>query len=55
MTREDGTTVCSAEFVIGLFDLNARKLVKPTPEWLRAVGVEDPTGREHAMPRLESG
>jgi thioesterase-3 len=40
MTRADGTTACTAEFVIGLFDLKARKLVKPTPEWLRAVGIE---------------
>lgn len=30
---------CEAEFVIGLFSLNERKLVLPTPEWLRAIGL----------------
>ena len=30
---------CTAEFIIGLFDLNSRKLVSPTPEWIRAVGL----------------
>jgi len=30
---------CVAEFTIALFDLKARKLVAPTPEWLRALGV----------------
>lgn len=39
MLGADGKISCSAEFVIGLFDLNARKLVKPTPEWLRAIGM----------------
>lgn len=34
-----GEEICStAELVMGLFDLKARKLVLPTPEWLRAVG-----------------
>ena len=32
---------CEAEFTIGLFDLNMRKLVLPTPDWLYAVGVEN--------------
>jgi thioesterase III len=41
MLRADGTAACTAEFVIGLFDLKTRRLVKPTPEWLRAVGMED--------------
>lgn len=31
---------CEAEFVTGLFDLNARKLVLPTEQWCAAVGVE---------------
>jgi thioesterase-3 len=30
---------CVAEFTIGLFDLNTRKLIQPTEEWLKAVGV----------------
>jgi acyl-CoA thioester hydrolase len=41
MYLEDGTAACSAMFVIGLFDLKARKLVRPTPEWLRAVGPSE--------------
>ena len=31
---------CSAEFVMGLFDMKARKLILPTPEWLHAIGME---------------
>lgn len=30
---------CIADFTIGLFDLNTRKLILPTKEWLAAVGV----------------
>ena len=30
---------CTAEFVFGLFSVAERKLVLPTPEWLKAVGV----------------
>lgn len=30
---------CAATFVVGLFDVTARKLIPPTPEWLRAVGL----------------
>lgn len=36
----DNEVCCTAEFVIGLFDLNERKLILPTEEWLKAVGVE---------------
>jgi len=36
------TDICSqAEFLIGLFDLKKRKLIAPTKEWLKAVGVEE--------------
>ena len=38
MEREDGSPACSAEFVFALFDLKARKLIRPTAEWLKAVG-----------------
>lgn len=31
---------CSAEFTMGLFDLKARRLVAPTPEWLKGVGLK---------------
>lgn len=39
MVREDGKAACTAEFVFGLFDLKARKLIDPTPEWLKAIGM----------------
>ena len=35
----DGEVCCQAEFTIGLFDLNQRKLVTLTSEWLKAIGV----------------
>ncbi len=34
-----GEVCCTAEMVFGLFDLRLRKLVLPTPDWLKAVGV----------------
>ncbi len=34
-----GEVCCEATFQMGLFDLRARKLIEPTPEWLRAIGV----------------
>ena len=41
MVNEKGEDCCTAEFTFGLFDLKARKLVPPTPEWLRAIGDID--------------
>jgi thioesterase III len=32
---------CEAEFIIGLFDTKARRLVLPTKDWLHAVGIEN--------------
>jgi acyl-CoA thioester hydrolase len=29
---------CQAEFIFGLFSLKERKLMMPTPEWLKAIG-----------------
>jgi acyl-CoA thioester hydrolase len=43
MLNERQELCCKATFVIGLFDLQARKLVLPTPEWLRGVGLAAPT------------
>jgi thioesterase III len=53
---QDGNLCCEALFVIGLFDVAARKLVLPTPEWIKAMGLteadlaaqapEGPTPRE---------
>lgn len=37
----DGVVCCTAEFTIGLFDLNQRKLIAPTPEWLKAIGANE--------------
>lgn len=36
---EAGQLCCESHFVFGLFDLSARKLVDPTPEWLKALGL----------------
>ncbi len=30
---------CIARFTFGLFDIRARKLVSPTPQWLKAIGL----------------
>jgi acyl-CoA thioester hydrolase len=40
MMNERGEEACRAEFVYGLFDLNKRRLIAPTPEWLAAIGIE---------------
>jgi thioesterase III len=37
----DGNVCCEALFTIGLFDLTARKLIPPTPEWIRALGLTE--------------
>jgi acyl-CoA thioester hydrolase len=39
MRDEAGELYCDGRFLCGLFDLNARRLVSPTPEWLVAVGL----------------
>lgn len=42
MTQEmvrKNVVCCTAEFTIGLFHLNERKLVIPTAEWLKAIGI----------------
>ena len=36
----DKEVCCAAEFTIALFNLNERKLVMPTKEWLQAIGYE---------------
>ena len=41
--KKDGTLSCEADFVFGLFDLQARKLIAPTPEWKMAVGLPSTT------------
>ena len=34
-----GDLCCDAKLTIGLFDLEARKLIRPTPEWVRGLGL----------------
>ena len=41
MLDEKGLECCTAEIVIALFDIHARKLVPPTPEWKRAIGLDE--------------
>ncbi len=36
---DDREVCCDAMFTIGLFDLTARRLIRPTPEWVRALGL----------------
>jgi acyl-CoA thioester hydrolase len=39
MLDPDGNVLCEARFVIGLFDLEARKMIQATPEWRAALGL----------------
>ena len=36
---EAGEVCCDALFTIGLFDLTARRLIRPTPDWVKAMGL----------------
>jgi len=40
MHDEDGALACEAHFVMGLFDLAKRRLILPSPEWRRALGLD---------------
>ncbi len=40
MIKENDQVGADGTFVIGLFDLKTRKLMKPTPEWKKAIGLE---------------
>ncbi|MDG0815623.1 acyl-CoA thioesterase [Bdellovibrio svalbardensis] len=39
MIKEDGTIASEALFTFGLFDMQARKLIEATPEWMTAIGM----------------
>jgi acyl-CoA thioester hydrolase len=39
MAKSDGASACEALFTFGLFHLDERRLVEPTPEWAYAVGL----------------
>ncbi|MDE1941686.1 MAG: acyl-CoA thioesterase [Betaproteobacteria bacterium] len=38
MINAKGEIACEAVYTYGLFDMQARRLVEPTPEWRKAVG-----------------
>jgi acyl-CoA thioester hydrolase len=40
MLKTTGEVACEAIFTFGLFDITQRKLIEPTPEWARAVGLK---------------
>jgi YbgC/YbaW family acyl-CoA thioester hydrolase len=40
MLKEDGTIASEIELKIGLMDMRERRLIKASPEWLKAIGVE---------------
>ena len=39
MIKEDGTVATELELTFGLFDLKTRRLIEPTPEWKKAMGL----------------
>jgi YbgC/YbaW family acyl-CoA thioester hydrolase len=41
MLNSQGEEACIADFVIGLFDLQARRLIEPTDEWKRVLGLHE--------------
>ena len=40
MLKSDGSVACEAVFTIGLFDVERRRLVEPTPAWAHAIGLD---------------
>jgi YbgC/YbaW family acyl-CoA thioester hydrolase len=36
------TLCCAATFTMAFFDLNARRIIEPTADWLRALGLTAP-------------
>jgi thioesterase-3 len=41
MLNETGELMFEARLTFGFFDLTDRKLITPTPEWLKAIGIRD--------------
>ena len=41
MIREDGKTASTLMISVGMMDLNARKLIAPSAQWLQALGLEE--------------
>jgi len=48
IVKGDGAVACEAVFSFGLFDLERRKLIEPSPEWAHAVGVDAAADRSPA-------
>jgi YbgC/YbaW family acyl-CoA thioester hydrolase len=42
LIKENGEVAAEAEFTMGCFDLQERKLISPTESWLLAIGAELP-------------
>lgn len=40
MIKENGEVASEANFTFGFFDLAARKLIAPSPEWNYAIGLD---------------
>ena len=40
MLKSDGALACEAIVTFGLFDLERRKLIEPTPAWRYAIGLD---------------
>src|SRR5215468_3101595 len=47
MVKADGSVACEAVFTFGLFDMERRKLIEPTPAWQYAIGADE-TARDTA-------
>lgn len=41
MIRADGKVASTLTISVGMMDLNARKLISPNKEWLKALGLEE--------------
>jgi acyl-CoA thioester hydrolase len=39
MIKEDGTVAAELNLIFGFFDLQTRRLIDPTPEWKKAIGL----------------
>src|ERR1044071_2389637 len=42
MVKADGNIACEAVFTIGLFDVERRRLIEPTPAWRHGGGRDEP-------------
>jgi acyl-CoA thioester hydrolase len=40
MLKADGAVACEVTFTFAFFDLTARKIIPPSPEWLYATGLD---------------